>query len=77
MALIKLNRINKGGSIFVNSDYILFVEIEARTTTVHMANNLLFSVEETIEEIAIKIDEKDAERITTGIRESGLAGKKD
>lgn len=46
MPLIKLNRINKGGEIVINSDHILFVEIESRTTTVHMTGNLLFSIEE-------------------------------
>jgi uncharacterized protein YlzI (FlbEa/FlbD family) len=51
MALIKLNRINKGGEIVINTDHILFIEIECRTTTIHMVQNLLFSVTETVEEI--------------------------
>jgi hypothetical protein len=46
MPLIKLNRINKGGEIVINSEHILFVEIDSRTTTIHMTGNLLFSVEE-------------------------------
>jgi len=32
-ALIKLSRINKGGEIVVNSDHILFIEIESKATT--------------------------------------------
>ena len=46
MPLIKLNRINKGGEILINSDHVLFIEIESRATTVHMTDRLLFSVEE-------------------------------
>jgi hypothetical protein len=46
MALIKVNRINKGGEIIVNTDHILFVEVESKVTTIHMTNNLLFSVTE-------------------------------
>lgn len=49
MPLLKLNRINKGGSIIINTDYIQFIEVESRVTTVHMADRLLFSVEETME----------------------------
>lgn len=51
MAMIKLNRINKGGEIFINSSQILFIEIESKVTTIHMTNNLLFSVMETPEQI--------------------------
>jgi uncharacterized protein YlzI (FlbEa/FlbD family) len=56
MPLIKLSRINKGGEIVVNSEHILFIEVEARTTTIHMTHNLLFSVEEPINTIVEKID---------------------
>ena len=52
MPLIKLNRINKGGEILLNSEHIVFIEIEARTTTVHMRKGLLFSVEESPAAIA-------------------------
>ena len=54
MPLLKLSRINKGGDILINSDHILFVEVEAKTTTVHMTENLLFSVEEPLDYIAEK-----------------------
>jgi hypothetical protein len=55
MPLIKLNRINKGGEILINSDQILFVEVEAKTTTIHMTDNLLFSVEEPLDCLCEKI----------------------
>jgi uncharacterized protein YlzI (FlbEa/FlbD family) len=56
MPLIKLNRINKGGEIIINSDHILFVEVDSRTTTIHMTNNLLFAVVEPVDSIASKIE---------------------
>jgi hypothetical protein len=74
MPLIKLNRINKGGAIYVNSDHIVYMEVEAKTTTVHMRNNL-FSVEEPLEVIARQIEVQEAERIKNGIQESGLPPK--
>ncbi len=62
MALIKLNRINKGGEIIVNSSHILFVEIEAKVTTVHMTHNLLFSVVEQPEYILEQIESSNRDR---------------
>jgi len=55
MPLIKLSRINKGGDILINSDQILFVEVEAKTTTIHMTGNLLFSVEEPLDYLCEKV----------------------
>jgi uncharacterized protein YlzI (FlbEa/FlbD family) len=75
MPLIKLSRINKGGEIVVNSDHILFVEIESKTTTVHMTGNLLFSVEEPLDSIAIKIEMIETARIKNATQQSGLTGK--
>ena len=75
MALIKLNRINKGGEIVINSERIVFIEIESRSTTVHMSGNLLFSVEEPMSAIVEKIESTEAERITKGIVASGLTGQ--
>ena len=72
MALIKLNRINKGGEIVINSEHILFIEIESRSTTVHMNGNLLFSVEEPMSAILERIEATEAARITKGINASGL-----
>ena len=76
MPIIKLNRINKGGEIYVNSDHILFMEMEFRTTTVHMVQNLLFSVEEPLQSIMATIQKTEAERIAMGIKDSGLTGDK-
>ena len=74
MPLIKLSRINKGGEIVLNSDYIQFVEVESRSTTVHMAGNMLFSVEEPLDSIAIKIEAIETARIKNAIQQSGLIG---
>jgi hypothetical protein len=75
MPLIKLNRINKGGEIVINSDQILFVEIESKVTTVHMTNNLLFSVEEPLDSIAAKIEMVERGRIKNAVHQDGLIGK--
>src|ERR1035441_5085121 len=72
MPLIKLSRINKGGEIVVNSDHILFIEVESRATTVHMMGNLLFSVEEPLDSIAVKIEMLETGRIKNAIQQSGL-----
>jgi len=55
MPLIKVNRINKGGEILINSDHILFAEVEAKTTTIHLTGNLLFSVEESLDALSQKV----------------------
>ncbi len=75
MPLIKLNRINKGGDIMLNSEHIIFIETESRTTTVHMTGNLLFSVEELPVAIAARIEEIETERIKNAIIGSGLVTK--
>ena len=75
MPLIKLSRINKGGEIIVNSDYIVFIEVESRSTTVHLAGNMIFSVEEPLDSIAIKIESLATARIKNAIQQSGLVGK--
>ena len=72
MPLIKLNRINKGGEIVVNSEHILFIEIESRTTTVHMTEGLLFSVEEPVSSISDRIETMETDRIKHAIQRSGL-----
>jgi hypothetical protein len=73
MPLIKLHRINKGGEIVVNSDHILFVEIESRTTTVHMLGNLLFSVEETPDFISQTVEATETARVKNAIPPGGSA----
>jgi uncharacterized protein YlzI (FlbEa/FlbD family) len=75
MPLIKLSRINKGGEIVVNSDHVLFVEIESRATTVHMTDNLLFSVEESPTSIVEKIEAAHTARIANAIQPNGPTAK--
>jgi uncharacterized protein YlzI (FlbEa/FlbD family) len=74
MPMLKLNRINKGGEILLNSDHIQFVEVESKSTTVHMMGNLLFSVEEPLDSIALKIEAIETARIKNAIQQSGLTG---
>ena len=74
MALIKLNRINRGGEIIINSEHVDFIEVESKSTTVHMRGNLLFSVEESMNAILEKIEAIESARIAKGIRASGLTG---
>ena len=75
MPLVKLNRINKGGDLVLNSEHIVFIETEAKTTTVHLSNGQLFSVEEPADAIAIKIEGIEMARIKNAILGSGLGGK--
>jgi len=75
MPLLKLNRINKGGEILINSEHILFIEVESRTTTIHMTDNLLFSVEEPLEGIAEKAEMIETARIRNAIQQSGFVVK--
>jgi hypothetical protein len=75
MPLIKLSRINKGGEIVINSDHILFLEVESKVTTIHMTGNLLFSVEDTLDSIPIKIEAIETARIKNAFQQSGLIGK--
>ena len=72
MPLIKLNRINKGGEILLNSEHIVFIETESRSTTVHLTANLLFSVEETPAAIAERLEQIETARVKNAIVESGL-----
>jgi uncharacterized protein YlzI (FlbEa/FlbD family) len=71
MPLIKLNRINKGGEILLNSEHIIYVEIEGKSTTVHL-RNLLFSVEESPAAITERIEQLESARIKNALVESGL-----
>jgi len=75
MPLIKLNRINKGGEIVLSSEHILFIEVESKTTTIHMTDGLLFSVEEPLNSIAESIEALETARIKNAIQQSGLTGK--
>jgi len=71
MPLIKLNRINKGGEILLNSEHIVYIEIESRSTTVHLPS-LLFSVEESPANVAERIEQIHTARIKNALAESGL-----
>jgi hypothetical protein len=75
MPLLKLNRINKGGEILINTEHILVVEMESRTTTIHMTHNLLFSVEETPDVISDKLEMIHVARIKDAIQQGGLSLK--
>jgi uncharacterized protein YlzI (FlbEa/FlbD family) len=75
MPLIKLNRINRGGEILVNSEHIVYIETEARSTTVHMTHNLLYAVEESPSSIAERIEQIESARIQNAIIGSGLSSK--
>jgi len=75
MALLKLNRINKGGEILINTEHILLVEVESRSTTIQMTHNLIFSVDETPDAISEKLERLHTARIANAIQQSGLAGK--
>lgn len=72
MPLIKLNRINKGGSILLNSQHIMSIETEMKITTVTLIGGQLFSVEETPETISGIVEQMEADRIKNGIVGSGL-----
>lgn len=71
MPLIKLNRINKGGEILLNSEHIIYIEVETRTTTIHMTEGL-FSVEETPAMIAEQAERIESERIRSALVASGV-----
>ncbi len=75
MPLLKLNRINKGGEILINSEQILFIEIESKATTVHMVDRSLFSVEESPTLIAEKIETAHTARIANAIQGGGSSIK--
>lgn len=75
MPLIKLNRINKGGEIVINSAHVHFIEVESKSTTVHMTDGLLFSVEEPPHWIAAQIETMETARIKDAIQQSGLTGQ--
>ena len=75
MPLLKLNRINKGGEILINSEHILYIEVESRSTTIHMTDNLLFSVEEPLEGIVERVETAEISRIRNAIQQSGLTDK--
>lgn len=70
MPLIKLNRINKGGEIYLNTEHIRFIEIEGRSTTVNMGPGNVYAVEETPQQIAQMLETMEAARFRGGIQGS-------
>ena len=75
MPLLKLNRINKGGEFLINSEHIMLIEIESRTTTIHMSDRQIYSVEESPAAIAEQLEAAHTARIANGMRLGG-AGEK-
>jgi len=75
MPLIKLNRINKGGEILLNSEHIVYIETEGKSTTVHLTQNLLYAVEESPTMIAERVEQIETSRIRNAIVESGLPAR--
>ncbi|MEI8041560.1 MAG: hypothetical protein WCL11_09140 [Verrucomicrobiota bacterium] len=69
MPLLKLNRINKGGEILINSEQIMYIEIESKATTVHLSDRQIFSVEDSPEAIAEKIESAHTARIANALRQ--------
>jgi hypothetical protein len=76
MPLIKLNRINKGGQIYLNSDLIRFIEIESGSSTVDLGPGNVYAVEESPDVIAGRLEEMASLRISNAIKASGLVGGK-
>jgi hypothetical protein len=72
MPLLKLNRINKGGEIYVNSEQIRFIEIESGSSTVNLGPGNIYAVQETPEVISGKLEEMESLRIRNAIQSSGL-----
>ncbi len=76
MPLIKLNRINKGGQIYINSEQIRFLEIESGSSTVDLGPGNVYAVEESPDVIAGRLEEMASLRISNAIKASGLVGGK-
>ena len=76
MPLLKLNRINRGGEIYINSEQIRFIEIESGSSTVNMGPGNVYAVAETPEMISSRLEEMESLRIRHAIQTSGLVEKK-
>jgi hypothetical protein len=74
MPLLKLNRINKGGEILINSEQIMYIEIESKATTVHLSDRQIFSVEDSPAAIAEKIEAAHTARFANALQQSGRTG---
>ena len=67
MPLLKLNRINRGGEIYVNSEHIRFVEIETGSTTINCGPNTVFAVQESPEKISAMLEGMETLRIKNAL----------
>ena len=76
MPLLKLNRINKGGEIFINSDQIRFIEIESGSSTINMGPGNVYAVQESPEHISQIVEEMHTKRVRDAIITSGILEKK-
>ena len=76
MPLLKLNRINKGGEIYLNSDQIRFIEIESGSSTINMGPGNVYAVQETPISISNQLEEMETARIRNAIQTSDLVQKK-
>jgi uncharacterized protein YlzI (FlbEa/FlbD family) len=76
MPLLKLNRINKGGEIYLNSEQIRFIEMEDGSTTINMGPGNVYAVQEMPEAISAKLEEMETARIRNAIQTSDLIQKK-
>jgi uncharacterized protein YlzI (FlbEa/FlbD family) len=76
MPLLKLNRINKGGEIYLNSEQIRVIEMETGSSTINMGPGNVYAVQETPEAISARLEEMETARIRNAIQTSDLAQKK-
>jgi hypothetical protein len=72
MPLLKLNRINKGGEIYLNSEQIRFIEIESGSSTVNLGPGFVYAVQETPDAISSRLEEMESARIRNALQSSGL-----
>ena len=73
MPLLKLNRINRGGEIYINSEQIRFIEIEAGSSTVNLGDGSLFAVQESPEAISQQLEAMETLRFKNALQ-SGNQG---
>lgn len=75
MPLLKLQRINKGGEIYVNSEHIRFIEIETGSTTVNLGPGNVFAVTDSPEAISTRLEQMETLRIKHAIAEALAEGR--
>ena len=75
MPLLKLNRINKGGEIFVNSEQIRFIEVESGSTTVNLGPGSVYAVSESPQMISAQLEEMETLRIRNALPSANPSGR--